>query len=379
MTVPVGYVWTVGVLALGTLLALHPLRRPRPLATISFLVGAVLGELPVLAFLWLAIATLLAAADGDLGAPVGWATASLAVVTTIGLALLLRDGLRARSAVDDALRQELGAGPGVSTPRARSLLAPLPIWHRGVRRIRGVPYGEAGSWNRLDLYLPRVRPARAPVLIHLHGGHFQRGGKSREARALYHRLARRGWVCVSANYRLRGAGRFPRSLVDAKRAIAWVRGHAADLGADPSTIVVAGSSAGAHLAAMAALTPGEVPYQPGFETADTSVSAAVCLYGYYGPREHSAASSPHGWLRPGAPPFLVVHGERDTVVPVDAAADFAGALRAASAAPVAYARLPGAQHGFDLYGSPRFEAVVDGIETFAAHVLASPHRAKERA
>ena len=56
---------------------------------------------------------------------------------------------------------------------------------------------------------------------------------------------------------------------------------------------MAGSSAGAHLAAMAALTPDEPAFQPGFEDADTTVTAAVCLYGYYGDREQH-----------GRPPFL---------------------------------------------------------------------------
>jgi acetyl esterase/lipase len=372
VTVPFGYLWTVGVLALGTLLVLRPLRRPAPLATLSFLLGAVIGELALLALLWLAGSTALALAQDDLGSPVGWAAAGVAVLTSVGLALVVRDGLTAGPAVDRALRRTFGTGHGHRRPRIRRLLAPFPVRPRGVQRVRNIGYGERGRWNRLDLYRSRSRPRHAPVLIHFHGGHFRSGGKSRECRALLHGLARRGWVCVSANYRLRGAGRFPRSLIDAKRVIAWVRQHAADHGADPSTVLVAGSSAGAHLAAMAALTPGEPSFQPGFEAADTSVSAAICLYGYYGPREASAASSPYGWLGPAAPPFLVVHGDRDTVVPVDTAATFAHALDAASAGPVVYAELPGAQHGFDLFASPRFESVVDAIETFAAHVGEPP-------
>ena len=69
------------------------------------------------------------------------------------------------------------------------------------------------------------------------------GAKSREARAIFHRLAGQGWVCASANYRLREAGRFPNSLIDAKKAIAWARRHAPDYDADPTVLVVAGSSA----------------------------------------------------------------------------------------------------------------------------------------
>ncbi len=61
---------------------------------------------------------------------------------------------------------------------------------------------------------------------------------------MLYRLAGRGWVCISANYRLSPAARFPDHLVDAKKVIAWVREHGARYGADASNLVVAGSSAG---------------------------------------------------------------------------------------------------------------------------------------
>ena len=71
-------------------------------------------------------------------------------------------------------------------------------------------------------------------------------------------------------------------VIDVKRVIASVREHGAEYGADPSTLILAGGSAGAHLAATAALTVGDATFQPGFETVDTSVSAVVAMYGYYG-------------------------------------------------------------------------------------------------
>ena len=70
-------------------------------------------------------------------------------------------------------------------------------------------------------------------------------------------------------------------IVDVKRAIAWVRDNIADYGGDPDYLVVTGGSAGGHLAALAALTPGDPAFQPGFEEADTSVQAAVPFYGVY--------------------------------------------------------------------------------------------------
>jgi acetyl esterase/lipase len=72
----------------------------------------------------------------------------------------------------------------------------------------------------------------------------------------------------------------------------------------------------------------------------------------------------------GAPPFFVIHPDRDTLVVVEDARRFVESLRKGSASPVVYAELPGAQHAFDFFYSTRFEAVVDGIETFADWVLA---------
>ncbi len=185
---------------------------------------------------------------------------------------------------------------------------------------------------------------------------------------MLYRLAGRGWVCISANYRLSPAARFPDHLVDAKKVIAWVREHGARYGADASILVVAGSSAGGNLAATAALTPNDPRFQAGFEATDTSVTAAVCQYAYYG-HYHGAdpgeASSPLAYVRADAPPFFVAHGDRDMLVPAADAREFARTLRAVSANPVIYAELPGGQHTFDLYRSIRYGYVVNGIEAFA--------------
>jgi acetyl esterase/lipase len=178
-------------------------------------------------------------------------------------------------------------------------------------------------------------------------------------------------VCISANYRLRGRGAFPAPLTDLKRVIAWVREHGDEHGADPSVLFVAGSSAGAHLASMAALTPDDPEFQRGFEDAGTSVTAAIGLYGYYGPRSADRPSSPHDYAGPHAPPFLLVHGGHDTAVIPEDARRFASCLKDASEQPVLYAELPGAQHGFDVFRTPRFEAVVSAIEAFAIRVRAT--------
>jgi acetyl esterase/lipase len=170
------------------------------------------------------------------------------------------------------------------------------------------------------------------------------------------------------NYRLTPPARFPDHLVDVKKAIAWVRTEGIAYGADPDVVLVAGSSAGGNLAASAALTPNEPLFQPGFEHVDTSVAAAVSLYGYYGDYGGSASSSPARFVHREAPPFFVAHGDLDTVVIVEDARAFVDTLRSASSSPVVYAELPGGQHTFDLFESLRFATVVDGIGAFAAHV-----------
>lgn len=373
---PVGYLISVALVAWCTAFALAPPRprRSSP-SNLGYWFGYLVNELPFVAFAWLLASTLLALAQGDLRSPVGWTAFGLAVLTTAGLAVVVRRGLLAGPAVERALAEELGAGSAARVrrlPLARIVFLPWPVRPREVERIANIRYGDAGRRNRLDVYRHHSQPAGAPTLVHLHGGAFRRGGKSREARSLLHRLACRGFVCVSADYRVGGPASFPDHLVDAKRVIAWVREHGAEHGADPETVLVAGSSAGGHLAATAALTPNDPEFQPGFEHADTSVAAAVCLYGFYGSptTDLPRPSSPAAHVRADAPPFLVVHGELDTIVLVEDARRFVERLQSASSSPVVYVELPGAQHTFDLFRSLRFERVVDGVESFADWVVA---------
>jgi acetyl esterase/lipase len=243
-----------------------------------------------------------------------------------------------------------------------------------VERVANIGYGDAGRWNLLDVYRHRSRPSGCPTLVYLHGGAFRSGRKNREARALLYRLASQGWLCVSANYRLSPPARFPDHLVDVKKAIAWVRADGREYGADPSVLLVAGSSAGGNLAAAAALTAKDPRFQPGFEHVDTSVTAAISLYGYYGNYSGVVGSSPASFVHADAPPFFLAHGNRDTIVLVEDARTFAGTLRSSSSNPVVYAELPGGQHSFDLFESARFASVIDGIEAFAAQLRSSGRR-----
>jgi acetyl esterase/lipase len=149
-----------------------------------------------------------------------------------------------------------------------------------------------------------------------------------------------------------------------------VRDYGLEYGADPRAVFVSGTSAGAHLAVLAALTPNNPAFQLGFAGAETSVSGAICLGGYYGSIDASneLPSSPLAYVGAEAPPVFVAHGETDTMVVVGDAQRFVDRLRSVSRSPVVYAELPGGHHGFDRFHSIRFESVVDAIEAFAAWV-----------
>jgi acetyl esterase/lipase len=373
MTLPFGYLVPVVVIALCTAVALV---GPRPARTTpshwSWWLTFVINEQPFLAFFWLFLLTAETFVAGDLTSPGGEIGVATAVLTAAGLAVLVRRALRAGPVLDRALADELGVTPPARRRRPVSrILLPFLVRRGDVARVKDLPYGDAGKRNLLDVYHHRGRPAGGgPTLIFLHGGGFRSGHKNREGRAMLNRLASEGWVCVSANYRLGPEARFPDPLVDVKKVIAWVRAHVGEYGGDPGTVFVAGSSAGAHLAAMAGLTANDPGFQPGFTAADTSVSGVICFYAYLGrlggPQD--AVSSPADRLHPDAPPFLVIHGDQDSSTLVEDTREFVTSLRAVSRRPVVYAELPGAQHTFDLLHSIRYTQVITAVSSFAAAV-----------
>jgi acetyl esterase/lipase len=207
-------------------------------------------------------------------------------------------------------------------------------------------------------------------------------------------LAANGWVCVAANYQLSPRVTFPEHLIDCKRALRWIREHVAEHGGDPDFVVVTGGSAGGHLAALVGLTANDPAYQPGFRDTDTSVTAAVPIYGVYdmtetfrypgastrGSRwmerrvmgatldddpERFRRASPVYQVHAGAPPFFVIHGAKDNLVPVDQARRFVAALRAVQN-PVAYAEIPGATHAFEIFHSVRTGNLVNAVDRYLA-------------
>jgi acetyl esterase/lipase len=275
-----------------------------------------------------------------------------------------------------------------------------PFWrarhHRRHLHRTSVRYGKEPSqlldvWRRKDL---PVRPA--PVLIFVPGGAWVHGGRQLQGYALMSQLAEMGWVCLSAEYRVSPHHRWPSHITDVKTAIAWARANVDKFGGDRNFIAIAGCSAGGHLSALAGLTANDPAMQGDLPPdSDTSVDAVVGIYGRYDWEDRSTRerqqfvdflervvvkrrisrhpdvfrnASPIARVHPEAPPFLVIHGSGDRVIPVEQARSFVERLRAVSRSVVGYVELPGAGHGFDLTDGARTGATSMAVGLFLDQV-----------
>ena len=381
--------------------ALSPVPQPRLRAFPSFFAGWLANELAVHHVVWQLVATGLFVWAGALAGWPGWVGLGVGVVQWAIAWRLVRAAWRTPRVVEDALVEALGPSyrdelpsteAGWDRPRWAPVVLPVLTGHRDVDRRHDVVYGRAGAQDlRLDVFSPRADGTRRPALVYVHGGGWSLGFRDRQGLPLLVELARRGWVGIQPSYRLSPVATFPDHLADVKRAIAWVRANADELGVDPGMVAVAGGSAGGHLAALAALTGERRDLQPGFEDDDASVQACVPLYGVYDPPnelghqypglrdflarvvlkadpeerpERWRTASPTAQIHAGAPPFLVVHGDRDTLTSPQEAAAFAANLRETSRAPVGLIQLPGAQHAFDMFPSIRTAHLVLGVARF---------------
>lgn len=224
---------------------------------------------------------------------------------------------------------------------------------------------------KLDLFVPdkaRENNAKRPLVIYVHGGGWFAGGPRRSAAyadwpKVLATLAAKGYVVASVGYRFSGEAPFPAAIQDVKSAIRWLRVNAAAYGIDPDRVAIWGQSAGGHLAALAGTScgvkaldpdPRTVPARANVETVastaagsdETSdcVQAVVAWFGIYdfaqmpqvsaagrdadaGSRflgcaadkpceaDRLAAASPITYVDRKDPPFLLIHGTDDEVVP----------------------------------------------------------------
>jgi acetyl esterase/lipase len=276
--------------------------------------------------------------------------------------------------------------------RRGGLLRRPGVHSRYAAQTSDIPYGPGGTEHLLDIWRRHdLAPGhRAPVLIQVPGGAWAVGDKRVQAYTLMSRMAELGWICVSINYSKSPRCTFPTHLIDVKRAIAWVRENIADYGGDPDFVAITGGSAGGHLASLAALTPNDPQLQPGFEDADTTVQAVAPYYGVYDftdfenmhelmlpfleqfvlktryseNPERFRSASPVAYTHGQAPPFFVLHGEKDELVPSGQARAFCASLRDAGAATVAYAELANAHHAFDITPTVRSRLAADAVADF---------------
>jgi acetyl esterase/lipase len=394
---------------------LRPLARKGYRTVLVFWFGWPTSEVPGLYFSASLLDVLRRGRRGDFAGPRGKAALALTAASWAILAVIRYRGVTTPGPVLEAgLQEELGpdyADELVDLPASPTRVGRrnLPLRttvarRRYVEKANVVSYGPHGRANRADIWrrndLPR--DGKAPVLVQVPGGAWVFGMRRPQAYPLMSHLTARGWVCVSVGYRVSPRHTWPDHIVDVKRALAWVKENIAAYGGDPDFVAITGGSAGGHLCALAALTQNDPKFQPGFEDADTSVVAAVPIYGRYdwfttegeGRREFVSFlekfavkrkfathhdiyldASPIRRLRADAPPFFVLHGQDDSIIPVGEAEEFVDELRAVSKSPVAYAELPNAQHGFDIFGSPRAHQSAEAVARFLSWVYATSYPA----
>jgi acetyl esterase/lipase len=205
----------------------------------------------------------------------------------------------------------------------------------------------------LDLYRPEEVSSLLPVIVCVHGGHWGAGGKERCPAVT---LVQDGYAVASIDYRLTGTAPFPAQIEDCKAAVRWLRANASTYRLDPDHIGVWGYSAGGHLAALLG-TSGGVPELEGSgdnmqyssqvqAVCDVAGPADLPAMTNLGPKRISAiegllggplekdktkaiAASPIHYVSKDDPPFLIVHGEGDRVVPVEQSQRFYEELRKA--------------------------------------------------
>ncbi len=230
---------------------------------------------------------------------------------------------------------------------------------------------------RLDVYAPAKPASPRPLIVWVHGGAWRAGSKD-GCPAL--RFLPQGFVVASINYRLSQQAIFPAQIHDCKAAIRWLRAHAAEYGIDARRIGVWGSSAGGHLVALLGTT-GDVAELEGPGAGDAPSSRVQAVCDFYGPTDflqmdahaldrapfqHDAADSPESkliggpiqqqrdkvaranpitYVTPDDPPFLVVHGDQDPLVPLHQSQLLVEALQKAGVA-VQFHVVRGAGHGF---------------------------------
>jgi len=244
-----------------------------------------------------------------------------------------------------------------------------PHMPAGAKRVvPEVTYSTVVGINlKMDIYYPKVEGSSYPAVIYVHGGGWIGGSKSSGA-GMYDipTLLAHGFVVVSIDYRLAPRWKFPAQIEDVKCAVHYLRSHARGLNIDPNHIGAYGGSAGGHLVALLGTSPdsnfsGDCP-----SGGSARVQAVVDMFG---PADFSqfdfngsdkafqafgassvtdpilAQASPVTWVSPDDPPFLILHGDKDPVVPLSQSQILYDHLQAAGV-PAQLVVVKNAGHGF---------------------------------
>ncbi|WP_022974876.1 alpha/beta hydrolase [Nevskia ramosa] len=227
-----------------------------------------------------------------------------------------------------------------------------------------------------DLFTPSSKaPAGGrPAVIALHGGAWHKGDRTK-LQGLGKRLASRGLVALTIDYRLVPDAIYPAQLQDVQQAVRWLRANAASIGVDPKRIAIWGSSAGAHLAVLeAGLSPGDQYFDP-----EARVQAVVgvgtptdfrdggggnkSLAAFLGERWSKGSkvfidASPIAHVSADDPPVFLIHGDADTTVPPEQATVYRDALTAAGV-PNTLVLVPKAGHALGAAGKDALSSGMD--------------------
>ncbi len=291
------------------------------------------------------------------------------------------------------------------------LIAVLMCWHAceadaaqqprlppGIRAEKDIPYVQGGDESqRLDLYLPEQTGEKPlPLIVYVHGGGWK-GGSKQGCPAIGY--VGRGYAAASVEYRFSQKAVFPAQIQDCQAAIRWLRANSKKYNMDPDRIGVWGGSAGGHLASLLGTSGGKkaFPLVGGNEDQSDRVQAVCDVYGpanfntviqqaeddknvknvfkFNTPsdpyscliganlgedKQKGDAVSPVHYVSSDNPPFLVLHGTKDALVPFAQSVEFVAALEA-KGVKVLFQKFPGSGHGGPAFGKP---AVNDLIQKF---------------
>lgn len=284
---------------------------------------------------------------------------------------------------DGSISREEDAAVGRNRPAdARSLSTAKggPKAPEGVKKVADLDY--AGSGNprqRLDLFLPEkpVGDGPLPLIVFIHGGGWQNGDKASGGGRVTPFVASGKYAGASIGYRLSAEAQWPSQIHDCKAAIRFLRAHAKEYGIDPDRIAVWGSSAGGHLVAMLGVSQGVEGLEGEVGSHLDQSSRVNCVVDFFGPTElltmadhpstipHNDPGSPESKLIGGAlqehpekaksaspiehvsaddAPMLIVHGDKDPLVPFPQSVDFEKRLEAAGV-PAILVKVEGGEHG----------------------------------